>query len=186
MLIATPRFRVLEGRAMNASRAACLVLLLASTRAAAVAESDIPFPTSASLPPDALAALRDHPASARCALRADINPYFVQGDFNGDDQLDTAVLIRETATGKDGIAVVHGSGDVHLLGAGRDIGNGGDDFDWLDAWYVFAEGTVQEGLGEEDSPPELLGDALMVIKTESASALIYWTGKDYAWYQQGD
>jgi hypothetical protein len=44
---------------------------------------------------------------------------------------------------------------------------------------------VQRG-ADETAPPTLKGDALMVIKTESASALIYWNGRGYSWYQQGD
>lgn len=46
---------------------------------------------------------------------------------------------------------------------------------------------VRVGRGADGkAPPKLRGDGLMVIKTESASALIYWNGKRYAWYQQGD
>jgi hypothetical protein len=65
------------------------------------------------------------------------------------------------------------------------LGNAGDDFSWMDAWYVFQRGPVRRG-ADEKAPPKLRGDALMVSKSESASALIYWNGKNYAWYQQGD
>ena len=171
---------------MNLFKATGFVLLLASSNAVAVDENDISFPTSASLPPRTMETLRALPGSNKYALRANINPYFLQGDFNGDGKIDTAVLVKEKATGKDGIAVVHGPGEVHLLGAGQDNGGRGDNYDWLDAWYTFPKGIVDQGIGAEDSPPKLIGDALMVIKTESASALIYWTGKDYKWYQQGD
>ena len=171
---------------MNPLRTLCVVLLLATAPAAAIEESDIPFPTSASLPPDAMQALRTFPGSSRYALRANLNPYFLQGDFNGDGRLDTAVLVKEKATGKDGIAVVHGPGAIFIVGAGNDTGGRGDNYDWLDAWYVVPKGRVDQGIGEAGAPPRLLGDALMVIKTEAASALVYWTGKHYEWYQQGD
>ena len=49
----------------------------------------------------------------------------------------------------------------------------------------FHRGPVGKG-ADGKAPPKLRGDALMVIKTESASALIYWNGTRYAWYQQGD
>ena len=171
---------------MNPLPAAAFALLLASSSAWAIDASDIAFPASESLPPDAMEALRAFPESNRYALRDNVNPYFLQGDFNGDGRLDTAVRVAEKATGKVGIAVVHGPGDVHLLGAGREIDDRGDNYDWLDAWYAFPKGGVEQGMGEEGTPPKLVGDALMVIKTEAASALIYWTGKEYAWYQQGD
>jgi len=38
----------------------------------------------------------------------------------------------------------------------------------------------------DDSIPKLRGDALLVGKSEAASALIYWNGKRYVWLQQGD
>jgi hypothetical protein len=34
--------------------------------------------------------------------------------------------------------------------------------------------------------PRLHGEALLVGKSEAASALIYWNGKRYVWFQQGD
>jgi hypothetical protein len=163
-----------------------MALLLLASPATAIDADDIDFPTSASLPYEALEALRAMPGSEKLALRANLNPFFLQGDFNGDGRLDVAVLVAEKATGKHGIAVVHGPGDVHVLGAGVEVDDRGDDYDWLDAWHTYPKGAVDQGMGEEDDPPALLGDALLVMKTEAASALIYWTGDGYAWYQQGD
>jgi hypothetical protein len=119
-------------------------------------------------------------------LSAHINPYYLQGDFDGDSRTDTAVLVRQKATGKAGVLIVHGvTGLSFVLGAGQHFGNGGDDFSWMDAWRVYPRGPVGMGADETD-PPLLRGDALMVIKTESASAIVIWTGTEYAWYQQGD
>jgi hypothetical protein len=51
--------------------------------------------------------------------------------------MDVAVLVKERSTGKLGIAIVHSpTGKVTILGAGIDIGNGGDDFEWMDSWQV--------------------------------------------------
>ena len=74
---------------------------------------------------------------------------------------------------------------VSILGAGRAIGNDGDDFRWMDAWHVHLRGTVSRG-ADGKAPPVLKGDALVLIKTEAASGLVYWDGARYAWYQQGD
>jgi hypothetical protein len=38
----------------------------------------------------------------------------------------------------------------------------------------------------ETTVPHLHRDALLVGKTEAASALIYWNGRRYVWLQQGD
>jgi hypothetical protein len=115
-----------------------------------------------------------------------INPFYLRGDFNGDGKIDVAVLVKQRSTGKLGIAIVHGATDkVTLLGAGTAIGNGGDDFEWMDTWQVYSKSFVNKQPVEK-SGQHLRGDALLVSKREAASALIYWNGKNYVWLQQGD
>ena len=115
-----------------------------------------------------------------------INPSYLEGDFNGDGKMDVAVLVKERSTGKLGIAIVHGTtGKVTILGAGIGIGNGGDDFEWMDSWHVYSK-TRAAHASDKTSVPRLRGDALLVEKSEAASALIYWNGKRYVWSQQGD
>jgi hypothetical protein len=115
-----------------------------------------------------------------------INPSYLEGDFNGDGKMDVALLVTERSTGKLGIAIVHGTtGKVTILGAGIGVGNGGDDFEWMDSWQVYSK-TRAAHASDETSAPRLRGDALLVEKSEAASALIYWNGKRYVWSQQGD
>lgn len=102
-----------------------------------------------------------------------LSPSHLIGDFNGDGRPDLAVLIHEQKTGKRGIAIVHGgTSEVFILGAGKEIGNAGDNFEWMDEWRVEKRQAKQ--------------DALVVGKSESASGTIYWNGKKYKWQQQGD
>jgi hypothetical protein len=115
-----------------------------------------------------------------------LNPFYQRGDFDGDGRADYAVLVQQPSSGKRGIALVHRRNQsVHVVGAGNAMGNGGDDFSWMGAWRVFDRGPVERGVGE-GAPPRLRGDALLVEKTESASAIIWWDGGRYRWYQQGD
>ena len=115
-----------------------------------------------------------------------VNPSYLEGDFDGDGKMDVAVLVKERSTGKLGIAIVHGTTDkVTILGAGIGIGNGGDDFEWMDSWQGYSKTRAAHASGET-SVPRLRGDALLVEKSEAASALIYWNGKRYVWSQQGD
>jgi hypothetical protein len=72
-----------------------------------------------------------------------------------------------------------------IVGAGIGIGNGGDDFEWIDSWQVYSKTRISPAEGES-SVPDLRGDALLVEKSEAASALIYWNGKRYVWSQRGD
>jgi hypothetical protein len=114
-----------------------------------------------------------------------LNPMVLSGDFNGDHLTDFAVLVRHTKNGKIGIAVALQDAGVEVIGAGRAFGNGGDDFTWLDHWYTYTKAPVERG-ADQAPPPQLIGDALFVEKSESASALIYFTPSGYRWYQQGD
>ena len=119
----------------------------------------------------------------RVTLSNRLNPYYLQGDFDGDAKLDLAVLVSAAANRKSGILVVfRDRPETVLVGAGVPLGAGGDDFSWMDAWSVRPRGPI-EGAG---APPRLRGDALLVEKSESASALVYWDGKAFRWYQQGD
>jgi hypothetical protein len=146
---------------------------------------DLSFQVASSLPSDVVQRLSARSLEA-FALTAHLNPYYLQGDFDGDGRRDTALLIKHKASGKIGIAVFQSSQpEPIVLGAGIAIGNGGDNFNWMDAWNVKLRGPVRLGAGEA-SLISLKGDALLVIKTESASGLLYWTGSKYEWYQQAD
>jgi hypothetical protein len=148
---------------------------------------DLDFVLASSLPRSVGDYLRSADELDSYALAAWINPYYLQADFNGDGWADTAILTREKGTNKGGILIIHGTTNESIvLGAGTSFSNAGDDFSWMDAWFVYPRGVVWQGATEEEAPPALSGDALMVVKLEAASAIVYWTGTAYAWYQQGD
>ena len=63
---------------------------------------------------------------------------YLQADFNGDLNQDIAILIIEKATKKKGVLIFHGmSNDYFILGAGKEFGNGSDNFTWADKWEVY-------------------------------------------------
>ena len=115
-------------------------------------------------------------------LASHLKPSSLRGDFTGDGKPDTAILVKERKTGKTGIALCNsGSNAVFVIGAGKDFGNGGDDFGWMDGWALKAKTKLHGKIAALSK-----GDALFVEKQESASALIYWNGSKYVWRQQGD
>jgi hypothetical protein len=146
--------------------------------------------------PDATAHLHDIPElinravtngllAKKYELSFRVNPFYLRADFNGDGKADIAALVKQHSTGKLGIAIINGTTDkVTVLGAGIAIGNGGDDFKWMDSWEVYSKGRAAQE--PEGGVPHLRGDALLVSKSEAATALIYWNGKRYVWFQQGD
>jgi len=155
------------------------------------------FDAAQSAAPDAAAQCHEIPqAVARAITNSSLaknydlsfrtNPFYLRGDFNGDGNTDVAFLVQHRSTGKIGIAIVHGATDkVIILGAGVAIGNGGDDFEWMDSWRVLSK-DIAAREGAKTNAPDFRGDALFVETSEAASALIYWNGKRYVWSQQGD
>ncbi|MEK7389714.1 MAG: hypothetical protein AAB036_08445, partial [Elusimicrobiota bacterium] len=73
----------------------------------------------ASLPPTIRVAFRMKPLKDAYTPDFGINPFYVQGDFDGDKRLDVAVFIAERTNKRKGIAVIHASGPVSVLGAGK-------------------------------------------------------------------
>lgn len=160
------------------------VLTVAFLLAQAAARDPVAFRND--LPSWARSTVEGFESRRRVALSNRLDPDFLEGDFNGDGQDDLAVLVSGTEHRKDGILIVfRDQSKVVLVGAGVPFGNGGDDFSWMDVWSVLPKGPIERGAGE-GAPPTLRGDALLVEKSESASALIYWNGKMFRWHQQGD
>lgn len=113
-----------------------------------------------------------------------LNPFYQRGDFDGDGKADLAILVIDKKSGKKGIAVFFSTTKpVALIGAGREVGNGGDDFEWMDAWSV-SPAPSAESWGAP--VPHFKGEVLYVEKTESASAYVGWTDVRFEWLQAGD
>lgn len=129
-----------------------------------------------------------HFASAY-SLDGSINPFYLRGDFDGDGRPDYALRITSKAGSGSGIAVWLSS--LHkfvILGAGvpfKVSGTTVTNLDFLNTWQVFGKAAVERGV-ESGPSPQLKGDAILAGKSESASGLIYWNGKTFVWYQQGD
>jgi len=114
-------------------------------------------------------------------IRDNINPYYLEGDFNGDKKQDIAIFIVQKSTQKPGILIIHAnSQEFFIAGAGKDIVGGGDDYSWLDVWKIYPELALKRGQTESLS---LKGEGLFVENYNMFNAVIYWTGKDYKiWY----
>ena len=159
-------------------------LLLAAASAAALA-AEPSYVQRYTLPDWSQPQLQAEAFAQRYVLDAYLNPYCLHGDFDGDGKGDFALFVRDRAQQRIGIAFLHQAGEAPVVvGAGREVGNGSDDFGWVDAWSLFERGPVPAGI--EGDGPQLRGDGVMIYRAESSSALLWWDGKDYRWHQQGD
>lgn len=118
-----------------------------------------------------------------------VNPFYLRGDFDGDGKIDYAVRIKSKATRESGIAIwLSGLHNFMFLGAGTAFkmsGSSVSNLGFLNIWQVYGRKPIERGV-ESGPPPHLVGEAILVGKRESASGLIYWSGKSFVWYQQGD
>jgi hypothetical protein len=116
-----------------------------------------------------------------------LNPCYLRGDFNGDGEADVAVMVKNTQDSTFGIAICHyGLGDVHVMGAGSDFGDGGTDFSWCHVWSVNRQEDAL-ALMAPMTAPKLVGDALMLMSQAGgmAGGVIYWDGEQYRWSPAG-
>ena len=121
--------------------------------------------------------------SSNIQLSTRLNPCLWRGDFNGDGKCDLALLIAHTGSKKEGIAFLLQGKRPLIIGAGTEFGNGGDDFSWMDSWYVENRETKR---GNNSGSVSLHSDGLVVAKEGSASALIYVRNGKPQWHQYGD
>jgi hypothetical protein len=118
-----------------------------------------------------------------------LNPFYLRGDFDGDGKADYALRIKSKAGNASGIAIWLSSlRKLVVLGAGVPFnvsGSVASNLDFLNTWQVYGKRQVERGV-ESGPAPHLIGEAILAGKSGSASGLIYWNGKSFVWYQQGD
>jgi len=115
-----------------------------------------------------------------------LNPLYLEADFNGDDNLDIAIPIRQTKSGKVGFAIIHGkTNKVHVIGAGKQIKNGlSDNMSYIDIWKVNRKRTNEPGVGINDGPLRLDNPSLEISKSEVGGGQVYWDGNEYVYFHQ--
>lgn len=111
-----------------------------------------------------------------------LNPFYYYGDFDGDGKTDYAVFLTSKQDKRDRLAIFAGDGKVHWLDKDDELR-----YPTITAWYVHQKNwKVENSPFEDTTAPKLIGDALMILKVEASSALIYWNGERFVSYWQGD
>ena len=175
---------------MKASFPIAAAMFLFVAAAPLLAQSDEEAEQSYSLPPPVERCL-SHGLGAKYRIDRSVNPFYLRGDFDGDGKSDYMTRIASRENGKGGMLVCWGDRRKQpvVLGAGTNIRGpaGGVRVDELPmiGWSVYGTGAVEQGVGE-GPPPKLTGEAVTIYATEGASGILYWNGKAFRWYQQGD
>ena len=114
-----------------------------------------------------------------------LNPFYLEADFNGDGYKDIALSIKEIATNKAGVVIIHGNTDEHfIVGAGTNMKEGShDDLVYVDIWKINYKHKNEPGL-TEDKPLLIDVPSLQIEASEVGGGLIYWDGKAYSYFHQ--
>lgn len=104
---------------------------------------------------------------------ADVNPFYLRGEFNGDGRMDHAVRVEDVNTRKAGIAFIHGGGSVVVAGAGNVLGPGLDDLRFHVRWLV-----QPKGAGNRVEP-------IYIEKPGCCAGVIYFNGNAYVYKDRG-
>lgn len=123
----------------------------------------------------------------------DLNPFYLEADFDGGGKPDVALFVKERITEKRGILIIHfETKQFFHLGCGKDIGHGGDDWKWIDVWKIYREKTAERTLFKDNNDidgsetVELANVAIEISRSEASSNLIMWDGSNYRWIHTGD
>ncbi len=182
-----------QSRVQMKRRTTILILTIATltcwgqTKEEKEKEERLQFVFGSNLPDDLYDFYNQEKIRTTYKINRDLNPFYLRGDFDGDKKTDYALAVIESATDKKGIIIYHPATKKYFLaGAGKSIPDRlMDDYSMIDAWEVSDEKIVGQGVTDL-KPPKLIGEAILLQKLESSSGLIYWDGKKYRWYQQGD
>ncbi|MBA2434638.1 MAG: hypothetical protein H0V54_06055 [Chthoniobacterales bacterium] len=113
-----------------------------------------------------------------------VNPFYLTGDFDGDGQMDYILRLQSKADKqKEEDAVFFAEGEPRLLSKDIKETYPGP------AWYVVSKKEkISLGANDEEGakPPEPKGDSIMMVRPESSSALVFWNGKSFELFWQGD
>lgn len=120
-----------------------------------------------------------------------IHPFYLEADLNGDENIDIIFPVEHIKSKKKGFAIIHGKTlDIHVVGAGNTFKNGqSDNLDYYDIWNINRSKINLPGLEENTGTgPEgeliIETPSLRVEKSEVGGGLIYWNGKEYAYFHQ--
>ena len=120
-------------------------------------------------------------------IKPQLMPHVLKGDFDGDGNNDIALTLVRRSDNKRGLAICSTDAQLVILGMSGQMGEhlSAAYFDHIDWWALHQKGPVGQGI-EENIPPTLFGDAIIIGKEGASSALIYWNGEQFTGYWQGD
>ncbi len=109
------------------------------------------------------------------------NPYFVRGDFDGDNSIDYAVIVESRKNKREGLLICFRNKETRAILLGLDPNNP-PPFWLLMNWDVETLEEVRQTLDSNGKPVGIKpkGESI-VMKGEDWIGIIYWDGKKFLW-----
>jgi hypothetical protein len=119
----------------------------------------------------------------------------LKGDFNGDNKVDFAFIVKNKNNQKTGILIIHNSTkqENFIFGAGKETKQI-TDLDWIQEFETLPKREIisptlvdkETGdiIGQDETQNfELIGNGIyMSVEESHGGAIIFWNGKEYKWY----
>jgi len=117
------------------------------------------------------------------------------GDFNGDDKMDFASIVKNKNNEKIGVLIIHNSinQESFVFGAGKEV-DLMTNLNWIEVFKTLPKGEiisptlVDEETGDiigqdENQNFKLIGNGIyMSVEESHGGGIIFWDGKEYNWY----
>jgi len=107
-------------------------------------------------------------------INSSINPFIISGGFDGDNQTDFAIAVRNNKDGHQGILFCFAKQTSIIAGAGESIpGTNDPNSDWpFDSWFL-----VSRTSKHLPNRTKIKFDALAVFKADEGGGIVYWDGR---------
>ncbi|WP_233886002.1 hypothetical protein [Tenacibaculum piscium] len=119
----------------------------------------------------------------------------LKGDFNGDDKIDFASIVKNKINQKIGVLILHNSENNKnfVFGAGKKNSEM-TNLDWIEVFEILPKGEIvsptlvdeETGdiIGQDESKSfKLIGNGIyMSVEESHGGGIIFWNGKEYQWY----
>jgi hypothetical protein len=118
-------------------------------------------------------------AQSNIQPNAEINPFYLSGNFDGDGLTDFAVQIKNLKGGQRGVLFCFANGKRVLWGAGvpnKTLVDGKWPFD---SWMLIRKGSKHLSIY-----PKIKNDAIALTIADEGGGLLYWNGSALVWVRE--
>jgi hypothetical protein len=114
-------------------------------------------------------------------IQREFNPYYFEGDFNGDKLIDIAFFVENTIDHTKGLMFINGGKNlVFIVGCGNAT-DMGSSITWAKTWFIFRDRIVRNA-SKKTLP--LKTPAILLNGSKETNLVVYWSRNKYKTFLQ--